>query len=106
MIRIKFSQADRERMGLPEVVEYELERPRLKELRDLKAQVGKTWVELQAELGDKDDWATRLLAAGVVYWLACRRAGVKVPWDEFDLDLDDVEVERDDPNPPAPTGAD
>lgn len=105
MIRIRLGDQDRERYGVPEWIEYDPNRPTLAEVRAVREQTSfKGWVELEKNL-DSADLDDRFAAAGVIYWLAVRRAGVEVTWADFGLDgFFDVRTERaEDPNQQAPT---
>lgn len=107
MLRIRLGIKDRERLGVPEVMEYDLDTIQVRELRELHRQVGWEITDLDERLRT-DNAHSRLLAQGVLYWLACLRSGARVSWEEFDCDLAAVEFEADgepDPNPPAPDGA-
>lgn len=102
-VRIKLTEEDRERLGAPEVITYDVERPRLSDVRELHRQCGLLWLEFAQKL-DKND----LEAAGMFLWLAVRRAGVKVDWEEFDIDMTGFEVEAEEESPKnssAPDGA-
>jgi hypothetical protein len=104
MLRIKFADADRQRYGLPERVEYDITRPTLAEIRKLKAQVDWGWQALDEGV-DSDDLDVKLASRAVLWWLAINRI-IEVSWDDFDVDILGVELEEvDDPNPSAPTGA-
>jgi hypothetical protein len=103
LIRIRFGAKDRDRMGLPEVVEYDPGALMVKHAFKLKDQTGWTLDILDAKLKD-EDLGTRLQAQGVFYWFACVSAGYPITWDDFDCDMLATEMESD-PNPPAPSGA-
>lgn len=104
MLRIRLAAEDRERYGLPEWIEYDVDRPKLSEIRKVKAAVDWGWHQLAKQV-DADDDDDRLAARLVLWWLAVNRHHT-VSWDEFELDVFGVEVEVDnDPNPPAPDGA-
>lgn len=99
MLSIKLGTEDRERLGAPEVLEYDPRRPKLSEVRELKRQRGMSMKELYEALEDEDDEA-----AALVVWLAMIRHGLNVAWETLELDLAAVVIERaDDPNPSAPT---
>lgn len=102
MIRIKLGAEDRERVGAPEVLQYDPYKPKLREVRELKRQCKLTTKQLYEALAEAD-----VEAAGIVVWLALLRAGVAVAWEDFDLDFDTMVVEEveEDPNPSAPSGA-
>lgn len=92
MIRYRFPAAERTRYGLAEVVEYDANAPLLSEVRALRKQVGITFAELSGRLkvGAWED-------LGVLFWLVVLRNGSEtVAWEDFDVDLDAVEMETDD----------
>jgi hypothetical protein len=104
VLKIRFADADRERYSLPGVVEYDVTRPKLGEIRKLKAQLDWSWKQFDAGLnsGDVDVF---LAHRAVLWWLAVNRH-TEVSWDDFDVDILGVELEEvEDPNPSAPTGA-
>lgn len=100
MIKIRLSEEDRVALGAPEVLEIDPGRFRLREVRLLET-AGFTVDSLAEGLQDR-----RLYALAALCWIGLQRAGVQAPpWEDFDLDLSGIEVEVDDPNPPAPDGA-
>lgn len=102
MVTIKLGEADRARLGAPEVMRHDQNRMRLAEVRALAAGTGFTAEELAAGLN-----AGRLDAVAALVWLCLRRAGVDVPFDELDFEFGDLEMDVEDGqgNPPAPAGA-
>lgn len=105
MIRIRFPEPDRGVYGLPEWIDFDWSRPRLRELRELRAQLGMSWQQL-VDQAHGDDHDEQVAATGIVYWLAAIRAGAKVSWTDFDVDFLGVDFEQvpdPDPNPAAPT---
>lgn len=112
MLRLTLPAEDRAQLGAPEVIEIDIDRPTLGQIRALHEQVGWSWDRFQSEIrGERDD-ADRLYAAGVLYWLAVIGAGIRVTWAEFDLDFLGVGTipttapnEADPGNTPAPDGA-
>lgn len=103
MIRIKLAEDDRVKLELPEWIEYDVNRPRLRDIRRLKAEVGWEWSQVWDGL-NHDDIDARLATRAVLVWLAVDRLH-PVSWEEFDCDILGVEVEEPDPNAPAPDGA-
>lgn len=102
-VNIKLAAEDRNRLGAPEVVEYDLDRPRLKEVREVYRQCGLSWNEFVQKVNAGD-----VEAGGIYVWLAVIRAGVAVAWNDFDIDVMgfEVEVEEESPkNSSAPDGA-
>lgn len=99
---MKPTDADREKYGLPESVEMDIDRPMLSDVKRLKVDVGMSWTDLRNSLLSQD-----LFAAGVAMWIAVRRSGVDVPWSDFDTDITSTiaEIPDDDPNSSAPDGA-
>lgn len=114
MYRIKLPAADRDRYNVPEWIEFDIVHPRLSDMKAVQAQVGIGWSTLEDwHYGERDakgkikkepSLDDRIAALGIIYWLAVRRHN-GVTWDEFDCAMYDVEMERVDPNPPAPDGA-
>lgn len=113
LLRIKLTDADREKYGLPETVELDLERPRLLDVRRLKLNVfvptgdgrrrGMEWAELRNGVLSGSEFSN-----GAALWIAARRAGAEVAWEEFDIDVNGIDVdaaEGEDPNSSAPDGA-
>jgi hypothetical protein len=104
MPRIRLAADDRQRYGLPEWIEYDQGRPRLSEIRALKAALDMTWTRFEALLGS-EDVDEQLAGLAALLWLAVRRH-TDVPWDDFDLDLLGADIEAvEDPNRSAPSGA-
>lgn len=105
MLRITLGAEDRERLGAPEVMEYDPRKPKLREVRELKRQCGLTFLALLDALSGGDD----LEIAGIVVWLALLRHDISVTWESLDLDFMSMTIspieEEGDPNPSAPTGA-
>ena len=105
MIRIRLTEDDRVKLELPEWVEFDPDRPKLSEIRRLKAEVewelSKLWERLNH--ADVDE---RIAGRSVLVWLAVNRVR-SVKWDEFDFDVLGAEIEEvgDDPNLSAPDGA-
>ena len=100
-IRIRLGDADRERLGAPEWVEYDTARMRLGEVRALKQQTGMTPKQLAERIKD-DDYE----ALGALVWLALVKAAVSVPFDELDFDFGGLDFKTDaEGEAPAPTGA-
>lgn len=104
-LRLKLTPEDAERLGVAEL-EYDPSRPRFTEVRELRNQVGMNLPEF-GELAKDPNEQDYVL--GVVVWLALIRAGNKVPFADFDIDVRGLVVERDevaeDPNSSAPDGA-
>jgi len=91
VIRIKLGAADRETLGAPDVMEVDPTRTRLADVRALKSQTGFTVESLGTALQSRD-----LDAVAALVWLALRRSGVNVPFDELDFDFGDLDLEVDD----------
>ena len=104
MIRIKLAEDDRVKLSLPEWIEYDLDRPRLSEIRKLHEAVGWGWGKLLDQVND-EDMDAKHAARAVLWWIAVNRHN-PISWKEFDLDIFGVEFEViPDPNLPAPSGA-
>lgn len=102
LLKIKLSDQDREKYKLPEWVELDVDNPPFSDVKRLKLDVGMSWVDLRNGLLAQD-----LYAAGVAMWIAIRRAGADVPFDEFDIDVNGVVAvtkDDDDPNSSGPDG--
>lgn len=105
MLRVRFAEADRDRYGLPEWLEFSINLPRLREVRALKAALGWDWSELE-RLVDSDNRDEKIIGRSALWWvLVNRHAEQHVAWDDFDIDILGVDLEVVDPNPPAPDGA-
>ena len=65
LLRMKPTDADREKYGLPESVEMDIDRPMLSDVKRLKVDVGMSWTDLRNSLLSQD-----LFAAGVAMWIA------------------------------------
>lgn len=102
-MRIRLTDDDRGRLGVPEWLDFDTLRPHLGDLRKLKEALGWTWTAFEAGL-NSDDVDTRLAHRAVLWWLAVNRHA-DVPWDDFDVDILGVDVEETDPNSSAPSGA-
>lgn len=108
-MRIKLTEQDRARLGVPEVMEYDSSRPKLSEIRAISRPEPdgpgfKGWSVLERALNG-EDLDDGLAALAVFVWLAVRRH-TDVSWADFDLDLLGLEAKGDeDPNSSAPTGA-
>ena len=103
MLRITLPPEDRERLGAPEVIEIDLNRPTLGQIRALHEQVGWSWEQFVETVHGRRE-GDRAYAAGILYWLAARSAGVTTPWAEFDLDFLGVEpVHEPEGNQQAPS---
>lgn len=104
-LRIRFTDEDAERLGVTEL-EYDPARPRFPEIRELKNQAGMNLVQFGELCADVqwDDYVR-----GVVAWLALIRHGITVPFEDFDVDVRGLVIDRDeaaeDPNSSAPDGA-
>lgn len=96
MIRFKLSPEDRERLGAPEVIAFDETRLMLSEARAVQKASGY----------HPDDWFDGLKkgapdAVAAVVWLALRRAGVEITYDDVDFDLGALVYEE-----PEPEGKD
>ncbi|MEH0841625.1 hypothetical protein V6U81_04405 [Micromonospora sp. CPCC 205711] len=100
----RFTQEDAERLGVAEV-EYDPTRPRFVEVRELRKETGMNLVQF----GDLcKDPSEQDYALGVVVWLALIRSGKRIPFEEFDIDVRGLVVDKaevEDPNSLAPNGA-
>lgn len=94
MIRITLTPDDAVALDVPQVIEYDALRPRVKVLRALDQQVGMTLAELGEKLNSSD-----LLARSVVVWLALRHMGNPISWEDFDLDILGTDFESVDVDP-------
>lgn len=101
LLRIKLSDADREKYGLGEVLELDLTRLPLLDIKRLKLEVGMERVEFHNAVVAGSDYAL-----GVAMWLAVRRIK-DVAWADFEVDVrgGTAEAVADDPNSSAPDGA-
>lgn len=99
---MKLGETDREKYGQGEVLELDLARGMLSDIKRLKVEVGLEWVEFHNLVaGRRSDYAL-----GVALWLVVRRTN-EVAWVDFDVAVRDctAEVVADDPNSSAPDGA-
>lgn len=104
MLRIQFAAEDRQRYNLPEQVEIDVDRPRLSEIRRLKAEVDWPLSRLSEGLRSAD-LDEQVAARAVLWWLAINRH-TPVSWEEFECDPLGAQWEQDeDPNRSAPDGA-
>jgi hypothetical protein len=87
VITIRLSEEDRKLLDAPEQMTVDPQRWRLADVRLLE-QAGFT-VETLAD-GLKSE---QLFALAALCWVALRRHGVDVSWQDFDLDFGGVEVE-------------
>lgn len=94
MIRIKLTAEDAQRLGVSESVEYDNDKPRLREIRELKRQAGLTWEQLGQQLATGD-----LEAAALLVWVALVRQGLSVAWNDFDLELTGTDMKLVDADP-------
>jgi hypothetical protein len=95
MIRIRLGDADRERIGCPEWLEYDPAAATLAEHRKLR-QVGFSIQTLGERLQEQD-----LDAVAALVWLALVRAGADVSFEDLDFALAELEMRADDPNQSA-----
>lgn len=106
MIRVRFAEDDRQRYGLPEWVDVDVQRPKLSEIRRIKAEIGWEWSQVDQGIDDMQDPDRRAAARAVLWWMIINRHNT-VSWEDFDLDLFGVDVEAvETPNSQAPQGAD
>lgn len=104
MIRIRLAEDDRVKLELPEWIEFDVDRPKLSDIRRLKAQVDWEWSKVWDGLNHVDI-DVRLATRAVLVWLAVNRIR-PASWDDFDIDILGAEYEEvGDPNRPAPDGA-
>jgi hypothetical protein len=107
LIRIRLSDADRERLGCPEQIEVDPthisydEQIVLQKGVDIEGAVCSfdSAAEWRAALGKGEPFAEKVLI-----WVALRRAGLKLPLGGFDADRDgmDWDIERDPTDPGEP----
>ena len=103
LLRIKLTDADREKYKLPEWVDIDMDNPPLSDIKRLKLGVEMEWADLRNGVIAGSDYAN-----GAAMWIAVRRAGIDVSWDDFDVDVRGHKAEAevaDDPNSSAPDGA-
>jgi hypothetical protein len=103
LLKIKLAEPDRARYSLPEWIDLDIDRPMLSDVKCLKLEVGLSWLDMRNGVLAGD-----LYSCGAAFFVAARRAGMSVSWDEFDVDVNAVlatEVVPDDPNSSAPDGA-
>lgn len=92
MITIKLGAADREALGAPEAMQIDPTRFRLAEVRALKRETGHT-VESLSQALQGGDVEGKVEATAAMVWLALRRAGVQVAYDDLDFDLAEMDLE-------------
>lgn len=92
MITIRLGAADREALGAPEAMTVNPQRFRLAEVRALKRETGHT-VESLSQAMQNGDADSKVEATAAMVWLALRRAGVEVAYDDLDFDLAEMELE-------------
>lgn len=92
MITIKLCAADREALGAPEAMHVDPQRFRLAEVRALKRETGYTVEALSQALqgGGLED---KVEATAAMVWLALRRHGVEVAYEDLDFDLAEMALE-------------
>lgn len=88
MIKITLTAEDAQALGVPEVLEYDDNRPRMKQLRRLQEECGLNYTDLLEKLHTAD-----LVAVGMLVWLAVTKHGADVTWNDFDLDSAGTKVE-------------
>jgi hypothetical protein len=100
VIRFRLSAEDRERLGAPEVIEYDEDKLRLSEARKLQKVTGLGPQQLADGLKAGD-----FEVLGALVWLALHRVGVDVPYDDLDFDLGALQDLDEEPGPQgkAPT---
>lgn len=81
-MKIRLSTEDTERLGLPEVLEFDWSQLTVAEAREVKQTTGVNAVALPGLWGSMD--AEGIL---VVVWLAARRAGVQLDWETLEFNL-------------------
>lgn len=82
MLHIRLSESDRERLGAPEVLEWDESRMMAREAAQLFKVAGMTVKQLRDRLKERDPEADIALV-----WLALRRAGVEIRYSTLDFDL-------------------
>ena len=104
---IELAPSDREKYGAPERIEFEYNRIGLRTIAALKQETGHTLETLAAALDDK---GRNEEAVAAVVWVVLRSAGIRVPWDEFDVvplglvvNFKSADDEGKDPNPKSLT---
>ncbi|MEH1059398.1 hypothetical protein V6U89_29845 [Micromonospora sp. CPCC 206171] len=104
-IIIKLAAADADRFGLAEVScdPFNLN---FQEIRALRNEVGLNLAEFIDLCRNQAEW---YYALGVIIWLGLIRAGERVPFADFNADVMNADLSRDeaaaDPNSLAPDGA-
>lgn len=105
MIRFTLSSEDRQRLGAPDVLEYDETKLKLSEARRLQKATGLGPQELADGLK-----GFNLEAVAALVWLALLRAGIEVAFEDLDFDLSafeevpaDSEPVGKDPSTPSPT---
>ena len=78
---IELAEEDREKYGAPERIELQYGRWGLKSIDALETEVGWTLEELSNAL--QQHRSKKAMAA--VVWLTLRGVGIRVPWDDFDV---------------------
>lgn len=94
MIRITLNAQDAQALGAPEVIDYDAEKLRMKQVLALNEQVGMTRQELAQGLTAGDDKAKAALV-----WLALLTLGVKVAWEDLDYDVFGTTIDAVDADP-------
>lgn len=82
----------REKYGLPEAVPFDFGKLLLSEAVLLEDTFGLDMDGLRDRLWPEEGGRRDLRAWGFVIWLACRRAGAQVAYEDFDLDLYALEI--------------
>lgn len=98
MLRITLSAEDAKALGSPEVINYDPEKLRIKQVLALNEQVGMTRQELAQGLTTGEDKAKAALV-----WLALLNNGVKVAWEDFDYDIFGTSIDAVDADPKEET---
>ncbi len=104
MSRFRLGDADRQRLGCPEILEFDPDKMMINDLIELPEATGYTVASLQEALrrnADPDtdrDWR----ASKAMVWLALRHAGIHVGFDELDFDVAAFRLADDE----APAGKD
>lgn len=89
MRRIRLSDADRERYGGPEWLDWDEEHLSVAEAEILQEQLGVAWTGYTSWLRESG-----VAAIKWCLWVCLRRAGVVVDWAAFDPNLLAVAIER------------